>query len=234
MPAPLIGGLTPLTTIDYPGRLAAVVFLHGCPWRCGYCQNGHLLGDAPRDPLTWESVLGFLRRRRGLLDGVVFSGGEPTMHRELPELVREVKNLGFLAGLHTGGPYPKRLATVLPRLDWVGMDIKAPFHRYAAVTGVPKSGDQARRSAENLIASGVDHEFRTTVHPELLSRDDLTTLAADMAALGARRYVIQACRTRTCLDPSLNRPLDDDRRLGVLAQTLHVLQPSLEVSTRLI
>jgi len=162
-----VGGVAAFTTIDYPGELATVVFCRGCPWRCGYCQNRHFQGSTEEGAIPWEEVLAFLRRRRVLLDAVVFSGGEPTLQPGLADAVRAVKGLGYKAGLHTAGPYPQRLAAVLPRLDWVGMDIKAPFEEYEAVTGVPGSGEAARESAELVRRSGVRHRFRTTLDPFL-------------------------------------------------------------------
>ena len=115
-----VGGLTPLSTTDWPGMLAAVVFCQGCPWRCGYCHNPDLIPARGDHEIPWEDVLAFLRRRQGLLDGVVFSGGEPTAQAGLADAMREVRALGFKIGLHTGGMYPQRLAAVLPLVDWVG------------------------------------------------------------------------------------------------------------------
>lgn len=132
-----IGGITPLTTIDFPGRLAAVLYCQGCPWRCSYCHNPELLDATTPAEMDWPQVLAFLRKRQGLLDGVVFSGGEPTLQAGLPQALEEVRALGFATALHTGGMYPERLAAVLPLLDWVGLDIKGPEHRYADITGVP-------------------------------------------------------------------------------------------------
>ncbi len=121
-----IGGITPLTTIDFPGRLAAVVYCQGCPWRCSYCHNPELLDATAPAAVPWPQVLAFLQSRRGLLDGVVFSGGEPTLQAALPAALAEVRAMGFATGLHTGGMYPERLAAVLPLLDWVGLDVKGP------------------------------------------------------------------------------------------------------------
>lgn len=195
-----VGGLAPLTTIDFPGRLAAVVFLQGCPWACGYCHNPHLLPARGAAPGDWEGVRAFLGRRRGLLDGVVFSGGEPTRQEGLADALREVRALGFQTGLHTSGAFPGRLREVLPLLDWVGMDLKAPFDAYDAVTGVPASGAKARESAGLLAAGGVAHEFRTTVHPLLHSEESLLRLAEDLRALGARRWFLQEFRREGCAD----------------------------------
>jgi pyruvate formate lyase activating enzyme len=162
-----IAGLTPFTTIDYPDHLATVLFCRGCPWRCGYCHNQDLLeADAPGD-FCWEKVSTFLESRRGLLDAVVFSGGEPTLQTSLRQAVLAVRKMGFLVGLHTAGSFPENLKEVLPYLDWVGMDIKAPFHEYDRVTGVPGSGDAARKSALLVRESGVSYQFRTTLDPFL-------------------------------------------------------------------
>jgi len=165
-----VGGVTAFTTIDYPGELAAVVFCSGCPWRCGYCHNRHLWESTKEGAVPWDEILAFLRRRRGLLDAVVLSGGEPTMQPGLADAARVLKGLGYNVGLHTAGPFPERLSDVLPFLDWVGMDIKAPFEEYEAVTSVPGSGEAARESAQRVRRSGVRHRFRTTVDP-FLSKD---------------------------------------------------------------
>ncbi|THF58647.1 anaerobic ribonucleoside-triphosphate reductase activating protein [Pseudothauera rhizosphaerae] len=194
MDALRVGGLTPLTTIDFPGRLAAVVFCQGCPWRCGYCHNPHLIPAGAPPALRWDEVLAFLGRRRGLLDGVVFSGGEPTLQAALPEALREVRAQGFETALHTAGMYPERLAAVLPLLDWVGLDVKAPAEHYDAVTGTPGSGERMAQSLDLLLASGVDHECRTTWHPGLFGEDELDRLDAGLKQRGVRRWQVQDCR----------------------------------------
>lgn len=201
-----VGGLTPLTSTDFPGCLAAVVFCQGCPWRCGYCHNPHLIPRPGPDTLEragqldWSGVMGFLHRRQGLLDAVVFSGGEPTLQEELQSAICEVRDLGFKIGLHTGGTYPSRLAAVLPLLSWVGMDIKAAFADYDNVTGTPKSGEKAWASAQLLLDSGIPCEFRTTVHPLFHTQKSLLRLAQELRDLGARHYVLQEFRPLGCTD----------------------------------
>lgn len=194
--APLrVGGLTALSASDYPGELAAVVYCQGCPWRCGYCHNPHLLPAESDSGIAWDEILGFLRRRRGLLDAVVFSGGEPTAQPGLAQAMRAAKALGYRVGLHSAGIYPRRFAEVLPLADWVGFDAKAPFDAaYARITGMRASGEAALASARLLLASGVDCEFRTTWHARYLPPDELDRLAATLADLGVRRYVLQQCR----------------------------------------
>lgn len=189
-----IGGLTTFTTIDYPGKLAAVVFCQGCPWRCGYCHNRHLLDSGQTGSVAWDDLLGLLEQRRGLLDGVVFSGGEPTLQPGLPKALAEVRQRGFLTGLHTAGPYPERLAACLGQLDWVGMDLKAPFDCYDVITGVVGSGKAAERSAELVRQSGLPHQFRTTVDPFLQAEGRLENLHQLVAGWG-EPLVLQELQT---------------------------------------
>lgn len=186
-----IGGLTPFTTIDYPGKLAAVVFCQGCPWRCGYCHNQHLLPFKKQGVIAWQDLLQLLEQRRGLLDAVVFSGGEPTMQPSLPEALQAIRRMGFLTGLHTGGPYPEQLAACLPHLDWVGMDLKAPFELYDQITGVVGSGTPAEQSAELLRASGVSHQFRTTVDPFLQADGSIEKMKRMVEGWGANLVLQQ-------------------------------------------
>ena len=203
-----VGGFTPLSLSDWPGQLAAVVFCQGCPWRCRYCHNPHLLPRRAVTSLAWQDVLAFLGRRRGLLDAVVFSGGEPTLQAGIAGAMREVKEMGFRVGLHTAGIYPRRLKALLPLTDWVAMDIKAPFEEYAVTTGARASGNAAFESMQLILASGIDHEFRTTVHPALLTPKSLTTLAHALAKSGVRNYVLQEFRARGCATAELQ---NDDR-----------------------
>jgi len=189
-----IGGVLPFTTIDYPDRLAAVVFCQGCPWQCGYCHNRDLLDAEAPATISWEETVSFLDRRRGLLDAVVFSGGEPTMQPGLLRAVAKVRSMGFLVGLHTAGAFPEALSELLPHLDWVGMDIKAPFPGYQRITGVAGSGQTAERSAALVRESGVRHRFRTTVDPCLLGAEQVAALGRMVVDEWGSSYDIQAAR----------------------------------------
>jgi pyruvate formate lyase activating enzyme len=197
-----VGGLTPLTTIDFPGELAAVVFCQGCPWRCPYCHNGHLIPARGANLIPWGQVLGFLDARRGLLDAVVFSGGEPTLQAGLDAAMESVRRLGFKVGLHTAGPYPDRLGRVLHLVDWVGLDIKALPEHYPEVTGVPGSGERAWESLRVLLDSGVAHEVRTTPMAGRDASTYLESLTRRLAETGVGRHRIQACRAGQGLDSS--------------------------------
>ena len=199
--APLrVGGLTPLSATDYPGELAAVVYCQGCPWGCCYCHNPHLQPNAAAAHPTWGEVLELLSRRRGLLDAVVFSGGEPTAQPGLAAAMSEARALGYRIGLHSAGIYPRRFAEVLPLVDWVGFDAKAPFDAaYERITGVRGSAQAALASARALLASGVDCEFRTTWHAGFLAQDELDRLTRTLQELGVRRYVLQEFRASGCV-----------------------------------
>jgi anaerobic ribonucleoside-triphosphate reductase activating protein len=198
-----ISSITPFTTIDYPGALAAVLFCQGCPWRCVYCHNPHLQSCAQKGAYEWPHILSFLKNRQGFIDAVVLSGGEPTQQKDLKEAIQEIRSLDFKIGLHTAGMNSDALKSVLPLVDWVGMDIKAPFEDYEKITRVPKSGEAAEISARAIIESQVSYEFRTTVHPDLLSASDIRRLAEELHALGAKHFVLQPFRSQGCDNPAL-------------------------------
>ena len=198
-------GVTAFTTIDYPGYLSAVFYTQGCPWRCRYCHNASLrpMDENPETKLSWEKLSRFLETRRGFLEGVVFCGGEPTLHPELPQALEAVRAMGFKAGLHTSGMFPSTLTKILPHCDWVGMDVKAPFDHYEKVTMVPNSGRLAEESVRAVVRSAVKHEFRTTFHPDLLSEEDVAVIGDAIAAMGGRHYALQVFQSRGCEDQRL-------------------------------
>jgi pyruvate formate lyase activating enzyme len=190
-----VAGLQPFSSVDFPGRLAAVVFLQGCPWRCGYCHNADLqprgAGAGPR----WPVLRDWLARRLGRLDGVVFSGGEPTLDPALPAALDDLKAMGYALGLHTAGLAPRRLAALLPRLDWVGLDIKAApadAGLHDRITGRRGAARAVRESLALLEQSSVGFECRSTVHPQWFCDADVLRLVRELA--GVPRHVLQvAC-----------------------------------------
>ncbi|GLY29338.1 anaerobic ribonucleoside-triphosphate reductase activating protein [Kineosporia sp. NBRC 101731] len=173
-----IGGWSRLSTCDWPGRLVTTVFCQGCPWRCGYCHNRSLLDPRATPYVAWETVTAHLVRRRGLLDAVVFSGGEPLLQPHLAQAMHQVRDLGFAVGLHTGGAYPRRLGQMVDAhlLDWVGFDIKATPQRYDHVTGTANSAVAALRSLQLLRDAGIAYQLRTTVDPCVLTDEDVADL----------------------------------------------------------
>lgn len=191
-----IGGIVPFSTVDWPGKLACVAFLAGCPWKCPYCQN-HELQSPEAASMGAEELFALLEARRGLLDGVVFSGGEPLAQPDVIEAMTKARELGFLVGLHSCGAYPERLgeALSLGLLDWVGLDVKAPWDAYDALTQGRESGEATRASLEALLAAGVPFEARTTWHPSLLSADDIMAIARELASRGVARWAVQAYRS---------------------------------------
>lgn len=207
-----VAGLTRLSTTDFPGYLAAVVFVQGCAWRCRYCHNPAIQSRRDAPAMSWQTVLEFLDRRQGLLDAVVFCGGEPTVDRYLGAAMDEVRQRGFKVGLHTAGIYPQRLRDLLPKADWVGFDVKAPFPEYAQTTGVSGSGVPAQRSLAYLLASGVEYEVRTTRHPALLPPEKLAAMAISLRREGVEKFALQEYRPHGCIDLQLERlpPPSDD------------------------
>ncbi len=190
-----IAGLTRLSGCDWPGMLVATVFLQGCPLACTYCHNPALLDPRTSGVIEWQEVRDLLARRRGMLDGVVFSGGEPMRQAGLASAMREVRDLGFRVGLHTAGVYPKRFAEVLPLCDWVGLDIKAPQRLYGMITGVQSSAAKALACLRLAVGSPVDLQVRTTVDPTVLTPEIVAELTASLLAEGVPEHVLQEVRT---------------------------------------
>ena len=174
-----IVGIQKLTLLDYPGKVACTVFLGGCNFRCPYCHNAELLGDA-EPVMTVEELLAFLKKRRGILDGVCITGGEPTIHKELPELIRGIRELGFSVKLDTNGYRPEVLGRLLEEglVDYVAMDLKNGPDSYGETVGLPGVDlERIRESVGLLCRSGIEFEFRTTVAKPLHSGETLTSMA---------------------------------------------------------
>ncbi|GAA3900582.1 anaerobic ribonucleoside-triphosphate reductase activating protein [Microbacterium invictum] len=198
-----VAGMSRMSSVDWPDRLVTTVFLQGCPWDCFYCHNPALIDPRAAGALPWSEVWAHLTRRVGLLDGVVFSGGEPTTQHALLPAVTAVRELGFGIGLHTGGAYPNRLAPLLPLVDWIGFDIKATATGYAHVVGRPGAADRAWRSLELVLAeqarragtpTPLEFEVRTTVHSAAVDEDDLTELSSRLVDAGVRTWALQRFR----------------------------------------
>ena len=192
-----IGGLLAFTTIDFPGKLAAVIFTQGCPLRCPYCHNPELQVADMHGHTSWEDVLALLEKRKGLLDGVVFSGGEPLLQPDLLSAVQQVRDMGFLIGLHTSGVYPERLAEILPLINWIGLDIKAPFDKYAKASGTADSfemGKRAEQALDMILKAGIDLEVRTTTDPRVVSVEDVLSMGQMLAKKGVKTFALQEYR----------------------------------------
>ncbi len=200
-----IKGLVETSLIDWPGRLATVIFLPGCNLRCRYCHaKDIILGGLGDEHIPIEAVLEMLAGHEGWLDGVVISGGEPTLCRGLGRLCEEIRNRGFSVKLDTNGTRPSVVAGLINDglIDAVSMDIKAPLdYRYLEVTQTIFGLRRIGQSIDIILNSSIEYEFRTTVAPSLLSPADVGEIAR--AIQGARRYVLQPFRPHACLDKSM-------------------------------
>lgn len=189
-----VAGTVPFTTIDFPGCLAAVIFFKGCPLRCPFCHNPDLQ-EVGAGLSTWEEVLAFLSTRTKRLDGVVLSGGEPLMQPHIETAVLDIKKMGFQVAVHTSGVYPKTLEKILPLIDWVGLDVKAPWDKYDLLSGRKNMADLVKESIRLLIESGISFEIRTTCDPRYLDKSDIERLTDDLKILNVPTYVLQKYRT---------------------------------------
>ena len=190
-------GLQKMTLLDFPGRVACTVFLGGCDFRCPFCHNYQLADGSAQPTLDDGELLRFLAKRRGLLDGVAITGGEPCLHAELPGLLRRIRELGFAVKLDTNGAHPDRLAAILSEglADYVAMDIKNSSAKYALTAGLSALDlEPIRRSVRLLMEGGVEYEFRTTVVDEFHAPEDFDAIGAWIA--GARHYFLQAFTDR--------------------------------------
>lgn len=186
-----IGGIVSFTTIDYPGKLAAVLFLVGCPLRCVYCSNRHLqnIADGEYDP---QKVLDWLQTRVGKLEAVVFSGGEALMQGQpVVDFMQRVKNMGFFIGLHTCGFYPDLLEKVSGLVDWVGLDFKAIKSQYQLLTGSGVAYDLMLKSLSLWQKTGKPCEVRTTCDPRYVSKADLLEIAKKVSEYGVKNFAVQ-------------------------------------------
>ncbi len=199
------GGMQPFTLSDFPGRLAAIVFTQGCNFRCPFCHNGTLLDPAgtAADPPTEADILQFLETRRGMLDGLVVTGGEPTIHADLPDFLRRVKAMGFQVKLDTNGSNPAMLARLLHEelVDYIAMDLKAPLPKYEQLAGTQVKTLDLEESIVLLSWSGVEHQFRTTWVTPLLNEADLAAVKA-LVPPGSP-HKTQTFRPELARDPAL-------------------------------
>jgi len=188
-----IGGLIKFTLIDFPGRPAAVVFTQGCNFRCRYCHNPELVYPHMfAEPVAKEEIYSFLKRRQGTLEGVVVSGGEPTLHEDLPAFMADLKTMGYATKLDTNGTRPDMLRQLLDAklLDYIAMDIKAPLEKYSLITGVDFNPEILRQSMDLIRQSGLEYEFRTTYDKEVLTDADISTITQ---RLNGKNYRVQEC-----------------------------------------
>lgn len=217
----MIGGLVKVSLVDWPGRVAAVVFTRGCNFRCPWCHNRSLVEPALFPPaLPEEEVLSHLARRRGLLTGVVVSGGEPTLHTDLVPFLRKVKEMGYAVKLDTNGSRPEFLGQLLTEglVDRVAVDYKVPLDEYPARLGWA-APQEVRRTIALVVERGCG-EVRTTVVPGIHSVEVLRRMVREVT-IPPGAYRLQPFRPGSCLDPAYNRyPAVTGEEVAVLAAVL--------------
>ncbi len=204
----IIGGLEKLTLLDYPDHLAAIIFTQGCNFRCHFCYNPMLVlprkgGDEKNkkekgfSPLSTEDLFLFLKERFGRLEGVVITGGEPTLHPDLPFFIKKIKDLGYLVKLDTNGTNPEMLGDLVKKklIDYIAMDLKAPLNKYQETVGVEVDYNNIEKSVKIIINSGLPYEFRTTVVPGLLVKNDFQEMGKIIK--GASKWYLQNFKSDT-------------------------------------
>ncbi len=197
----LIGGLQKSSLVDYPSKICTVVFTIGCNFRCGYCHNPELIKK--EEYILEEDFFEFIKTRIGKIDAIVVSGGEPTLQNDLEDFIIKCKKLNFLVKLDTNGTNPEVLKNLISKglLDYIAMDIKAPFEKYTNITRRFLDIENIKKSIEIIMNSGVDYEFRTTVVRSQLSIEDLIKISENIK--GAKKYYLQKFVAKDILDEKL-------------------------------
>ena len=187
----LIGGLQKTSLSDFPGKISAIVFTIGCNFRCGYCHNPELYSLKTANKIAERDVLSFLEKRKGKLEGVVITGGEPTLQNDLEPFIKKVKKIGYLVKLDTNGSNPDIVARLLQNklLDYIAMDIKAPLYKYETTAKRKIDAVKIKKSIDLIMNSGIYYEFRTTVIHGELDESDLIQIAEMIK--GAKLYILQ-------------------------------------------
>ena len=199
-----VGGLHKVSLIDYPGQISAVIFTQGCNFRCAYCHNPDLVDPVRhRAPLDLNDIFAFLDHRRGKLDAITITGGEPTLQEDLEAFIRDIRRMGYLIKLDTNGSRPEILKPLIEAgiLDYVAMDIKTCLKKYRDATRAAADPEKIRESIDIIMASGIDYEFRTTAVPSVTTLEDFLALAGDIK--NSRRYVLQTFIPANTLDGAL-------------------------------
>ncbi len=203
-----IGGLQKLTLIDYPGRIAATIFLTGCNFRCPWCYSSELvlpekIKNQPK--ISQKELFKFLKERKNLIEGVVLCGGEPTVSKELISLIKKIKKMGFFVKLDTNGSDPKTLKKLIDErlIDYVAMDLKAPKKKYQKVTGTKIDVKKIQKSIDILMEGKIDYEFRSTIVPTLHKKEDVIEMAKWIR--GAKRYYLQNFRPEKTIDKKFEK-----------------------------
>lgn len=204
---PHAAGFIPVSMVDWEGKIAAIIFLSGCSFRCPYCHNPELIEKGGAPSISWEKISAHLSKKKGWIDGVVITGGEPTINDDLEAMVAAVRELDLLVKLDTNGCRPKMVDKLLSegQIDFLAIDIKASFSRYDDVTGVKNQANNIRQTIDIALDYGIDHEFRTTVVPGFIDSKDVLEIAEYIAKRGAKRFFLQQFNSEVVLDQKLKK-----------------------------
>lgn len=230
----LIGGLQKLTLVDFPGKVAAIVFTKGCLFRCPYCHNPDLVLPERGVELSVAEVKDFLESRRGFLDGICVSGGEPTLHKDLPEFISYIKELGYAVKLDTNGVTPQMVRELIDKklVDYFAMDLKSTWQKYQTIAnlapGKERFIENCKETFKIIQESSVPHEWRTTVLPGIHQEEDFIEMASWL--IPGEQYFIQDINYAVTLDQGL----DKTKRINVpqLVMTLKERYPYLHIEAR--
>jgi pyruvate formate lyase activating enzyme len=217
-----IGGFLKISLIDYPGKISSVVFTKGCPFRCPYCHNKDLVLENPKNKVLESQIFNFLKERKGKIDAVVISGGEPTIQEDLLEFIKKIKTLGFLVKLDTSGINPEVIEELLKNnlLNYIAMDIKNSFEKYKKTIKAPFDPKRIKESINLIINSSIDYEFRTTLVDELHKEEDILKMAKKIK--GAKLYVLQEFIPNNTLNPKFQN------YKSISSRILKKLKPKIE------
>jgi len=208
-----IGGLQKLTLVDYPGKVAATVFLIGCNFKCGFCHNAELVNwTGEQKEVSEKEFFEFLKEKEGLLEGICITGGEPTIQSGLLEFIKKIKDIGFLVKLDTNGNKSEVLEILVGSklVDFIAMDIKTSLEKYKKATNSEVNIKNIEKSVEIIKDSGIDYEFRTTIVPGLVEKEDIEKIGEWLK--GAKKIALQQFRNQKVLDKKLEniRPYSDE------------------------
>ena len=232
-----IKGFTPLTTIDWRGKLAAMLFIGGCNFRCPYCQNPDLVINLAQTPaLDWEEIWNNLKERGKWLDGVIVGGGEPTLYpKELKRMLERIKSLGYPVKIDTNGSQPAVIEQLIagnePLVDFVAMDIKTSLDKYSRATRIADKKVEQRidQTIDYILDSCVEYEFRTTVVPNYAGKEEIPEVANYLGKKGAKNYVLQPFDPRVTLDVEAKfvEPYSKDTLENLLQECKKILPTNL-------
>ena len=205
----IIGGFQKVSLIDFPGKISSIIFTKGCLFRCAYCHNPELVLYEDKSGIDEKLVFDYLEKRAGFIEGVCITGGEPTLHKDLPELIKKIKNLGYLVKLDTNGVTPEMVSYLIENqlVDYIAMDIKNTWEKYDSIANISKEKkhflDKCKETFSIIQKSKIPHEWRTTILPGIHKEEDFFNMAKCMAP--GEKYFIQNINYKKTLRQNLDK-----------------------------